>query len=232
MLASFEYQNQKMFHAKMTKLDYGKYFAFFFTGVQVAKIGFKITRVSYSILEFGLERHKMDEKCTRFEKHIQLFKSCPSKEMDESFEIIFHVQLTRATPNFDYQLIDATWMEQLWSAACIKQLTDVEFIVSCKSFSAHRFILSARSPVFTAMFNSDMTEANTGTVEINETNPDVFEIFLKFLYTGTLEPFSLAEDKQLLALADKYQVETLLNICQSFPPEVNKEELVEFILCS
>ena len=214
------------------KFSHGKYFKFFFSGAELEKIEFKIAQVTYSIPELGLEKQKMEEIITRFVKDIQIFKDSPSKEIDRGFSVTFHVQLTSSTSNFDYQLIDATWMEQLWSAARTNQLTDVEFLVGDKSFSAHRFILSARSPVFTAMFNSDMTEAKTGTVAINETNPDVFEVFLKFLYTGTLEPFSLAEDKQLLALADKYQVETLLIICQSFPPEVNKEELVEFILCS
>ena len=77
------------------------------------------------------------------------------------------------------------------------------------------------------MFSSKMIEATTGKVEIVDTEPDVFEIFLKFLCTGTLEPFSLASDDRLSALADKYQVETLLAICQSFPPVVEKEDVFE-----
>ena len=107
-LATFEYRNEPMFHCKMTKLDYGKYFALFFTGVEVERnMGFKIAEVTYSILEVGLERHKMEAKCTRFDKHIQLFKACPPKEIDETFEIVFYVKLGRATRNFEYQLVDA-----------------------------------------------------------------------------------------------------------------------------
>ena len=232
-LATFEYRNEPMFHCKMTKLDYGKYFALFFTGVEVERnMGFKIAEVTYSILEVGLERHKMEAKCTRFDKHIQLFKACPPKEIDETFEIVFYVKLGRATRNFEYQLVDAMWTQQLWGAAQTKQLSDVEFLVDGKSFGAHRFIVSARSPVFAAIFSSDMTEGNTGTVTINETDPGVFETFLKFLYTGMLESFSSTGDDRLRDLADKYQVETLFRLCKSFPSEVNKEELVDFILCS
>ena len=118
-------------------------------------------------------------------------------------------------------------MDQLWKSACTKQLNDVEFLVGKKSFWAHRFIVSARSPVFAAMFSSDMIEATKGKVEIVDTEADVFETFLKFLYTGTLEPFSLASDDRLSALADEYQVETLLALCRSFPPEAEKEEMFE-----
>ena len=142
------------------------------------------------------------------------------------YGFIFHVKLSGSTTNFFYQLIDETWMDQLWKSACTKQLNDVEFLFGEKSFCAHRFILSSRSPVFAAMFSSEMIEATTGKVEIVDTEPDVFEIFLKFLYTGTLEPFYLASDDRL-ALADKYQVETLLAIYQSFPPVVEKEDVFE-----
>ena len=79
------------------------------------------------------------------------------------------VKLHRFVRNFDYQLVNAKWTQQLWAAAHIKQLTDVEFLVGGKSFGVHRFIISARSRVFAAMFSSDMIEGNTGTVTINET---------------------------------------------------------------
>jgi hypothetical protein len=104
-------------------------------------------------------------------------------------------------------------------------LTDIEFLVGGRAFAAHRFIVSSRSPVFAAMFRSDMIEANTGTVTINDTDPDVFETFLKFLYTGTLEPISLADDERLQTLANKYQVDTLV----SFSSEA-KEDLIDILM--
>ena len=121
------------------------------------------------------------------------------------------MKLSGSTNNFVYQLIDENWMDQLWKSACTKQLNDVEFLVGEKSFWAHRFIVSARSPVFAAMFSSDMIEATKGKVEIVDTKADVFETFLKFLYTGHLETYDGLE--QLLALAIKYEVETLKNVC-------------------
>ena len=154
---------------------------------------------------------------------IQIFRCATN--LTEPCDVTFHVNLSSSSVNFGYQLVDATWTEQLWAAAQNKQLTDVEFLVDGKAFGVHRFIVSSRSPVFAAMFSSDMIEANTGAVTINETDSDVFETFLQFLYTGNLEPFSLASDYRLRALADKYQVKTLL----SLSPE-NKEDLVDVLM--
>ena len=116
--------------------------------------------------------------------HIQIFKHCPKfKEINKNFKATFHIKLTCAvsyykhsnsTSEFDYQLVDVTLQEQLWSAACNQQLTDVEFLVGDESFSAHRFILSARSPVFTAMFNSETT---TGIVKIVDTPRPILRSF-------------------------------------------------------
>jgi len=63
------------------------------------------------------------------------------------------------------------------------------------------------------MFNSGMAEAKTGQVRINDDiDPDIFRSFLEFLYVGELKSFK--EKEQLFALADKYQVETLMALCK------------------
>ena len=209
-----------MFHCEMTKFHDLRYLVF--TAINVGKIGLKIEQVTYSAKKHGnLRKFEMKEKRTPFETKIQIFKH--GLVLEDVFNLVdtkFYVKLGRQPSlNFGYQLVDATWTDQLWKAAKTKQLTDVEFLVDGKAFGAHLFIVSARSPVFAAMFSTDMIEANTGTVTINDTDPDVFETFLIFLYTGALEPFSLANDYRLRALADKYQVDTLLRLCQSFPPQ-------------
>ena len=188
----------------------------------------KVTH-SASHIDDKLQRREMREMYTRFRKHIQIFKS--QCYFEQPNNITFHVKLSSSSHTFDYQLVDATWTQQLLAAAQRKQFTDVEFLVDGKVFAAHRFIVSSRSSVFAAMFSDNgMVENNAGTVTINDTDPDVFETFLKFLYTGTLEPFSLADDDGLRALADKYQVDTLVSVCQSFTPKLSKEDMVNIIM--
>ena len=134
----------------------------------------------------------------------------------DSFEvpcrIFFYVKLSSMVSNFGHKFVDSTWKEQLWASAVNKQFTDVEFLVGDESISAHRSLLSARSPVFAAMFASGMEETITGQVCIEDADFSTFCDFLKFLYTGTLE--SSVKKEKLLAVADKYQVETLLNVCK------------------
>ena len=78
--------------------------------------------------------------------------------------------------------MDSIWSEQLWDAAVNKKMTDVEFLVEDESFGVHRSFLSARSPVFAAMFASGMKEADTGQVCIEDVDPTTFQHPLKFLY--------------------------------------------------
>ncbi len=131
--------------------------------------------------------------------------SCP-------FVITFHVELFSTVAHFINVPLDVTWSEQLWSASTNRKLTNVELLVGEESFGSHRSLLSARSPVFAAMFGSGMKEAKTGHVRIEDANPDTFQRFLKFLYTGMLEPSAM--DKELFAVADKYQVSTLMELCR------------------
>ena len=119
-------------------------------------------------------------------------------------------------------------------------MTDVEIIVGLDdplvSFLAHRFILSARSPVFDAMLNGDFEEARTWIIRISDVHPDLFAHFFHFLYTGKLRPF-IGEDRRLkrdlFALTDRYQVDTLMHICRPAPEgPVDVEQLMDsFLTC-
>ena len=65
-----------------------------------------------------------------------------------------------------------------------------DFTITCngKNFLVHRAIISARSSVFRSMFNSNMEEARTGKMNID--NPPIdekcLEELLHFIYTGRL----------------------------------------------
>lgn len=51
---------------------------------------------------------------------------------------------------------------------------------------AHRIILTARSPVFRALLNSDMREGKEGVVVIEDVRAPVFRALLHFVYTDAL----------------------------------------------
>ncbi|CAL8099182.1 unnamed protein product [Calicophoron daubneyi] len=85
--------------------------------------------------------------------------------------------------------------------------------VVLRQFEAHKAILAARSPVFAAMFEHGMEESRANRVEINDMEPDTLAEVLRYIYTGQV----VGLDKlahELLAAADKYQLERLKTMCE------------------
>lgn len=89
-----------------------------------------------------------------------------------------------------------------------------------KTFSAHKAILAARSSVLADEFESELVEhpkkKGDGPLQINidDVDPTIFEEFLYFLYTG--EPkISMLDNEELLKLAIRYQLNTLVELCKS-----------------
>ena len=82
-------------------------------------------------------------------------------------------------------------------------------------FNCHINILSTRSDVFRAMFQSDMTENITKKVTIQDIDSDVAREMLHFIYTGgTNGNLSIEKSKKLLAAAERYQLDVLKSICE------------------
>ncbi|KAK8762138.1 hypothetical protein V5799_026596 [Amblyomma americanum] len=91
--------------------------------------------------------------------------------------------------------------------------SDVTLWVDGGSFSAHRNILGARSPVFRAMFEHPMQERALGEVFVTDVDYDAFSALLRFVYTGHV-PDSIEKPWPLLVAADKYQLERLKVACE------------------
>jgi len=90
-----------------------------------------------------------------------------------------------------------------------------DIIIKCgdNAFYCHKYMLSARSPVFQAMFISDMVETKSGTVKVEDVQPDVMTEILQYVYTGC----SLNIDKHakaILAAAEKYLLDQLKVCCE------------------
>ncbi|CAH8566772.1 unnamed protein product [Heterobilharzia americana] len=85
--------------------------------------------------------------------------------------------------------------------------------VVLRQFEAHKAILAARSPVFAAMFGHGMEESRANRVEITDMEPDTVAEILRYIYTGQVVGMDrLAHE--LLAAADKYQLERLKTMCE------------------
>ncbi|XP_039441366.1 speckle-type POZ protein-like [Culex pipiens pallens] len=104
-------------------------------------------------------------------------------------------------------------LENYASLLSNEQLSDVTIHVDQKKFYAQRAILSVRSPVFAAMFQSGMQESALNRIVIEDIEPDVFEEVLRFIYVGKVKGLERMAH-ELLAAADKYVLDRLRKMCE------------------
>ncbi|KAM0846260.1 hypothetical protein ACQ4PT_055782 [Festuca glaucescens] len=104
--------------------------------------------------------------------------------------------------------------------------TDVSFDVGGETFSAHRLVLAARSPVFKAELYGPMAEGKMTSITIQDMEASTFRSMLHYLYHGSLpnnvgkteevsSALVAAEHQHLLIAADRYGIERLKKICEN-----------------
>jgi speckle-type POZ protein len=110
----------------------------------------------------------------------------------------------------------------------MKHDADVIFYVQGQFFPAHTIVLATRSPVFKAQFHGPLRQLLHGGrqqhVTIEDMEPEVFQAFLHFIYTDSVRHFTkhlTTEDKKelmkhLLVAADRYDVQKLKFLCETF----------------
>lgn len=95
------------------------------------------------------------------------------------------------------------------------KFADVSLVAFDKEveLKAHKAIICANSPVFTAMFEHATEERREGRVEIGDVTYDVLKEMLRFIYTGEVEDLERHAEK-LYEAADKYCIDELKRLCE------------------
>lgn len=95
------------------------------------------------------------------------------------------------------------------------ELSDVVIAIGNEEIPAHKIVLGAQSPVFLAMFTTNMKEQRTNRVAIKGIDIDIMKKVLSYMYTGEI---AIEQDAnivlQMLAVAELYQIEKLKKMCQ------------------
>jgi len=92
--------------------------------------------------------------------------------------------------------------------------TDITVSTENTAFKAHKAVLAARSPVFAVMFNVEMMEKETSTLEIPDFTDEEVKGMLEYVYTGKTN--AMADNaEELLKMADKYDLEGLKESCEA-----------------
>ena len=103
------------------------------------------------------------------------------------------------------------WMVKLFNE---KSYSDAQIQVGEEVFLVHRVILAAASPVFHVMLESEMQE-KSGIIKISDFDSAVVSDLLAFIYTGEVPNLETLA-KELLLVADKYDIKSLVFECMKY----------------
>ena len=95
------------------------------------------------------------------------------------------------------------------------ELCDVVLHAGGLEFSAHKVVLVACCPYFSAMFRSGMIETKDNRVELREVDPKALGLVLQLLYTGKIT-LTIQNVQNLLSLSCLFQLENLREACAAF----------------
>lgn len=120
-----------------------------------------------------------------------------------------------ATPEVSGVYYPNCWRADFENLFTSQTGSDICFNVQGQEIKAHKTILSARSPVFSAMFNSNMKEKGLERVDLPEISPDIFNALLRFIYTDRVQ-LTEANVEAILAVANQYLLPSLKSKCEEF----------------
>ncbi|GFS33014.1 speckle-type POZ protein-like B [Nephila pilipes] len=106
-------------------------------------------------------------------------------------------------------------------------LSDFKLCSPTETFSVHKSILSARSPVFRAMLTHETKEKSSNKVEISDVDSDTLRRMILYMYTDVLEETHWEDVSKLYIAADKYEIPALRSQCSS----ILKNELDSINAC-
>ncbi|XP_018427501.1 PREDICTED: actin-binding protein IPP [Nanorana parkeri] len=99
-----------------------------------------------------------------------------------------------------------------------REFCDLRIQVGLVVFSVHKLVLAASSPYFSALLSSGLKESSDDVVQIQEVEPDSFQLLLDFIYTGSVH-ISAENVQGLMVAADMLQLNDLVALCCDFLKE-------------
>ncbi|XP_068717142.1 BTB/POZ domain-containing protein 19-like [Montipora capricornis] len=167
------------------------------------------------VKELGFLRATSDEE--------NVESSTPAKRSSARVESVM------TCPNGDKSPLARSVMQLLVSGdhadlTFVLNRADVTHCSTCAKYEAnkseipaHRVIVATRCSWFKRALLSGMKESIERRILLPDTSPCLFYKFLEYLYSGILDTRSLSLDEvtDLLALSDKYEMDSLKEICEA-----------------
>jgi len=104
-------------------------------------------------------------------------------------------------------------------ARSFNDITTSDFIVKCqdKEFHVHQYVLKQQSEYFNRLLNNNFVESENKSVAIDDFEPEIVEILLRYLYTGAVCLHGkMGIMTNLLKIVDKYNFIEVFDTIDSF----------------
>ncbi|GFY34563.1 TD and POZ domain-containing protein 5 [Trichonephila clavipes] len=150
---------------------------------------------------------------------LSLYCECSWRSNIESYRTIERIYFGISSPYITGEVSAKPMFDLKKDLQCLHEegiLSDLKLRTTTHTFNAHKTILSARSPVFRAMFTTDMKEKIHACVDIPDLEDDTVHRMLLYMYTSALEDLQWESALKLYFAADKYQIATLKSKCCFF----------------
>ncbi|GBN66481.1 Speckle-type POZ protein [Araneus ventricosus] len=173
-----------------------------------------------------LEKQYLQNDCLSLQCEIAFLTECKNKLVKTKYAAILTKCTEQATSGVrnNEEIVQevnpsiSTVKDDLLSLLSTGLLFDTKLRTSTETFPAHKNILSARSPVFRAMFTNEK-ESTDDSVQIDDLDTNTVRRFLLFLYSDNLEDLDFESAKNLYFAGDKYGVFSLKHKCSHFLEE-------------
>lgn len=94
-------------------------------------------------------------------------------------------------------------------------LVDCKLKIKDKEFPCHRLVLCACSSYFRTIFLSDLDESKKKEIVLEDVEPGVMGLILKYLYTSKIN-VTEQNVQDIFAVANMYQIPSIFTVCVSF----------------
>lgn len=95
------------------------------------------------------------------------------------------------------------------------KLVDCVLKIKDKEFPCHRLVLCACSSYFRSIFLSDLEESKKSEIVLEDVEPGVMGLILKYLYTSKIN-VTEQNVQDIFAVANVYQIPSIFTVCVSF----------------
>jgi len=123
------------------------------------------------------------------------------------------------------------FVDNLRSLSRLELLSDF-IICGDKQFKCHRAVLASMSSVFQAMLENEMfMEKHENFVKIDDFLPEIVQAMLEFMSTGDIPEGMKDKALDLIRLADKYDLQDLVKVCESsLADNISVQNVIESLI--